>query len=521
MSEDVHVSESPPSTYPIDSDPSNWNSCGIESSEPQNLKVWGRLFPLCAIKNTGVVDLEHDSYTFGRLSSCDVVFSRNMTNDHLQLVSKIHFKITRKQLASVFVVYLEDLSSNGTFVNSRKVGKGRKVPLVNNDLISLAMPPIKVFAFTNCLREQNSQYPEEVLKKYTITMELGAGSCGAVRLAFDKSSGKAFAMKIIRKSAYSNGGLNDPSKIMNEIKILKSLSHPCVIRIEDFFDTPGDCFIVLTLAEGGDLMKCILELQHLSEKESKQIFYQIVLAVQYLHSKGITHRDLKPQNILLVSQGPNSLIKVADFGLSKSLERSQIGIDLPCSGSSQNSENFRVDIMKTICGSPLYVAPEILASNCSNTVGYTRMVDIWSMGVILYVCLSGSPPFLPSSSYEDQDISDSSTLGEGSTRSCSKRRTLQSAILAGDYCFPKRLWGHVTGNSIDLIKGMMTVDPNQRFTHDQILAHLWMQDEEMKFQVHRLMTMHKKRYLRESCGNSGSTSDCTHQPQKRERCLDY
>ncbi|XP_071446457.1 serine/threonine-protein kinase Chk2-like [Hetaerina americana] len=499
MSQDVCVSESPPSTYPIDSDPSNWNSCGPESSEPQNSLVWGRLIPMSAILNNDIIELENDAYTFGRLSSCDIVFFKNMSNDNLQLVSKIHFKLTRVQLASVFVVYLEDMSSNGTYVNCKKIGKGNKVPLTNNDLISLAKPCIEVYAFTNCLREQQSIFPEEIRKKYIITMEIGAGSCGEVRLAFDKGSGKAVAMKIIRKSFFSNGGLNEPSKIMNEIKILRALSHPCVIHIEDCFDTRESCYMILTLAEGGDLMKYILKLQHLSEREGKQIFYQIVLAVQYLHSKGITHRDLKPQNILLVNQGPNTLIKVADFGLSKSFDWSHLGTGFSHSGSS---ERIRCGIMQTICGSPLYVAPEILETRDPNHGGYTHLVDIWSMGVILYVCLSGCPPFLPSSSYEKEDIS-----GEGETRSVNNRRTLQSAILAGDYCFPRRMWNHVTDISIDLIKKMMTVDPKLRITNDRILEHPWMQDEEMKSQVENLMSNEKKRHLHECIGNSGSSND--------------
>lgn len=200
-------------------------------------------------------------------------------------------------------------------------------------------------------------------------------------------------------------------------------------------DTPGAVYIVLELMEGGELFDRIKNRGKLPEKYAKLIFYQVVLAVHYLHSRGITHRDLKPENILLADKSDITIAKVSDFGLSKLVDAETM--------------------MKTFCGTPMYVAPEILS-----TVGrgsYTNQVDVWSLGVILYVCLSGSVPF-----------------------NChNKHMSLQDQIKRGHYSFPESRFSHVSERAIDLIKRMMTVNPKRRITITQIMLHPWLQDRDL------------------------------------------
>ncbi|XP_052871589.1 LOW QUALITY PROTEIN: ovarian-specific serine/threonine-protein kinase Lok-like, partial [Anopheles cruzii] len=161
-----------------------------------------------------------------------------------------------------------------------------------------------------------------------------------------------------------------PQRVMNEVNIMKKLDHPCVIKMHDIFDNPDSVCMVLEYMSG-DLLSRIVKHKKLSEKTNKLFFLQMCHAVGYLHKQGITHRDLKPDNILLLDDRERTLLKQPDFGLSKFVDKNSM--------------------MRTLCGTPLYVAPEILQTNGSGS--YTRKIDIWSMGVVLFTMLSGNVPF--------------------------------------------------------------------------------------------------------------------------------
>lgn len=236
---------------------------------------------------------------------------------------------------------------------------------------------------------------------------------------------------------------------MNEVEILKSLNHPNVIHMEDIVDTEDAMYMILELMQGGDLFNRILQQDRgIPELESKVIFYQIALAVKYLHDQGITHRDIKPENILLNNNDSYPLVKVTDFGLSKIIVNSE---------------------MKTVCGTPLYLAPEILLTRGNST--YTKQIDVWSLGVLLYVLLSGSSPF----NDDDPNLS------------------LNQQIVKGIYHFPKVCFDHVSKDAIDLIKGMLVVNPLRRITSDDILKHKWLnEDGIMKIKVQKLFVDYNK-----------------------------
>ena len=167
-----------------------------------------------------------------------------------------------------------------------------------------------------------------------------------------------------------------------------------------------------------------------------------------MHDQGISHRDLKPENILLCSkENKETLIKVTDFGLSKFFDATTV--------------------LKTFCGTPNYLAPEVLTSKGEGS--YTNKVDNWSLGVILYICLAGYHPF-----NEDGKV------------------PLETQIRKGSYTFPPDYWSSVSKDAIDLVKNLLNVDPDKRFTLDQVLNHKWIKnDKNLKKLAEKIMTGNK------------------------------
>lgn len=257
-------------------------------------------------------------------------------------------------------------------MNGERIGKGRQHALKNNAEISLCVKENKAFVFCDLSEhEEQAQYPLAIRSHYTVTKTLGSGAYGEVKLAFDTASCQPYAVKIIQKRKFSISG-KQAASIATEVDILRRLEHPCVIRVHQVIDTAEAVFMVLDLVEGGELFDKIVSIQRYSEAAAKFLFYQMVLALQYLHSSGISHRDLKPENILLSSaREAETLIKITDFGLSKFVDGAAL--------------------MKTFCGTPNYLAPEVLHSKGDGK--YTNKVDNWSLGVILYIMLVGFPPF--------------------------------------------------------------------------------------------------------------------------------
>ncbi|XP_066459774.1 serine/threonine-protein kinase Chk2 isoform X1 [Eleutherodactylus coqui] len=416
-----------------------------EEVDEKSSNPWGRLWAL----GRGFVnhDCVNDEYIFGRDKLCDYTFDRPIINqmERYKTYSKKHFRIFREVGPGPSpVAYIEDLSGNGTFLNAELIGRRKTLPLMNNAEIAISLPTNKVFLFTDLLTDDQSIYPIEFRQKYIMSKTIGSGACGEVKLAFEKSTCKKVAVKVInkRKFSLSSSCLDQSASVETEIEILKKISHPCIIKIENFIDT-DDCFyIVLELMEGGELFDRILK-SRLKESTVKLYFYQILLAVQHLHDNGIIHRDLKLENVLLSSTNEECCIKVTDFGQSKILGETSL--------------------MRTLCGTPTYLAPEVL--NTAGTGGYSRAVDYWSLGVILFICLSGYPPF--------------------SESNCN--RPLKDQITLGLYNFIPAAWQHVPQPALDLVKKLLVIDPEERLTTKQALEHPWLQDDNMKSFADRLM----------------------------------
>jgi len=256
---------------------------------------------------------------------------------------------------------------------------------------------------------------------YDMKKDLGSGAFSIVKLAVHKKTKETRAVKMIDKDAIKE----KKEMLEREVDILKRIQHPNIIAVVEIYETSRYLYLVMELAIGGELFDSIVSRGKYSEKDAARIVAQVANACAYLHSIGIVHRDLKPENLLLETKDPDSRVKLADFGLSKMMEASSI--------------------LQTACGTPGYVAPEVLLGE-----GYNQEVDVWSTGVIMYILLCGFPPF----------------YAENNSK-------LFEKIMAGTYSFPSPYWDKISSSAKDLIKCMLVVDPKKRYSSAQVLEHAW------------------------------------------------
>ena len=400
-----------------------------------DLNIWGRLLSLH--KSFPSINLIDDEYSLGRGQKCSIRLDSKeiQASKYYLAYSSIHFKLVRDLVKNY--VYIQDLSSNGTFVNGEKIGKNKRRVLDNNAEIALASKTHRVYVYIDNNAVEDSSVPAVVREKYIISKELGRGAYGTVNLCFIRGTCDRFAIKIIAKKHFTVLGAQAQSfnrQIESECAILRRLNHPCIIHVYDVYDTPEAVYIVLELVEGGELFDRIVANGQFDEKTTKFLFRQMCLGVKYLHEQSITHRDLKPENVLLTSPDTTeTLVKITDFGLSRFINETSL--------------------MKTFCGTPNYLAPEILKTHGESS--YDNKVDVWSLGVILYICLVGYPPF--------------SESGSGPT--------LNEQIIQGIYTFPHEFWSEVSESVKDLIRKMMCIDSSKRLTITEVLEHPWLADD--------------------------------------------
>ncbi|KAH9623959.1 hypothetical protein KSS87_016218 [Heliosperma pusillum] len=258
------------------------------------------------------------------------------------------------------------------------------------------------------------------LGKYELGKILGEGNFGKVKFAKNTETGKSFAVKILEKKKILNLKITD--QIKREIATLKVLKHPNIVRLYEVLASKTKIYMVLEYVHGGELFDKIASRGKLPEKEGRRLFQQLVDGVGYCHDKGVFHRDLKLENILIDGKGN---IKVSDFGLSA----------LPQHSGSDG-------LLHTTCGSPNYVAPEILANRGYN--GSTA--DVWSCGVILYVILTGYLPF------DDRNLA-----------------VLYQKITRGDVQIPKWL----SPGAQKMIRKILDPNPVTRLTIAEIKVDEW------------------------------------------------
>ena len=388
--------------------------------------------------------------------SSEVAFGRDashcqMTFPECGVLSRVHCKV----FSLGRDVFLNDISSNGTFLNGKLLGKGKQKVLRSGDTICLVNPhspdSLKYtwkYVPPPSENDETGDGSSNLNNVCVVGKVLGTGNFATVRLGTMKATGEKVAIKIIEKKRFALSQSDFSfQKLYSEVEILRKMNHPNIIRVVDVFDDPKSFTMLLELVSNGDLFDYIVGRcpNPFTELECKQLFIQLVEALIYMHAKGVVHRDLKPENILVAvdpsfvipnPHGENQAnaryipvnrvtLKITDFGLAKF-----------CSEQS---------VMTTMCGTPSYLAPEVLVPQtfgAEKSQGYSWGVDVWSLGVILYIMLSGTPPKDP-----------------------------QKGILP----FPKQ-FDKVTQDAKDLVQLMLRPDPRERGDLKDIVSHSWLRD---------------------------------------------
>ncbi|XP_023037994.1 serine/threonine-protein kinase D2 [Piliocolobus tephrosceles] len=277
-------------------------------------------------------------------------------------------------------------------------------------------------------------FPDEVL---------GSGQFGVVYGGKHRKTGRDVAVKVIDKLRFPT---KQESQLRNEVAILQSLRHPGIVNLECMFETPEKVFVVMEKLHG-DMLEMILssEKGRLPERLTKFLITQILVALRHLHFKNIVHCDLKPENVLLASADPFPQVKLCDFGFARII----------------GEKSFR----RSVVGTPAYLAPEVLLNQ-----GYNRSLDMWSVGVIMYVSLSGTFPF-----NEDEDINDQ----------------IQNAA----FMYPASPWSLISAGAIDLINNLLQVKMRKRYSVDKSLSHPWLQEYQTWLDLRELEGKMGERYI--------------------------
>lgn len=282
--------------------------------------------------------------------------------------------------------------------------------------------------------------------EYTIGGQLGSGSYGIVKSCHHITTGQDRAVKIIEKSKIKN-----MAQFRTEVKILQTLDHPNVIKMFEFFEDDINIYLILEKCEGGELFDRVIEKEFFSEKEAAVLMKHILQAINYCHNNGVCHRDLKPENFIFADKNNDADIKIIDFGLSKIFDPTNQGMAL----------------MKTGCGTPYYISPEVLTHN------YNHMCDMWSAGCILYVLLCGYPPF-----FGDDD------------------REIIEAVRVGEFDFDGEEWEDVSTEAKDLISRLIC-KPEIRLTASESLKHPWIKTlakNSKKEKLNKMDMVHLKKF---------------------------
>lgn len=261
---------------------------------------------------------------------------------------------------------------------------------------------------------------------YSIGPLLGEGAFAQVHLGHDVETNERFAIKIINRQAYE---AREIQFILREVKIMMNIRHENIVDTFDVFDSLHHLYLVIEFMEGGELFDIVADQGHLSEQRASQVMRDIIKGVDYLHSMGIVHCDIKPENILCKNREWPLHVKLCDFGLANFYDKHD----------DQST-------MTAMIGTPGYVAPEVVKRE-----PYGPPVDMWACGVVLYVMLSGRMPF-----YGKDDVQ------------CLRRTA------AGEYTFPDREWSNVSEDAKSLVRALLQIRPETRLTAKAALQHRWL-----------------------------------------------
>lgn len=256
---------------------------------------------------------------------------------------------------------------------------------------------------------------------YELKEELGRGAYSVVRRGVHIETGGLVAVKCVDRKSLEP---DDEASLRSEVAILRKLDHKNIVKCFDFYEEKTMFYLVMEIVAGGELFDRIVKKTHYNEREARDVIVGLVSAIAYCHKLNIVHRDIKPENLLLTSPHNDSEIKIGDFGFATEVTE---------------------DNLRQRCGTPNYVAPEILYDE-----PYGKQVDMWSIGVVTYVLLGGYAPF------------DSDTEAKMFKR-----------IKHCDYQFHPHYWKNVSREAKDFIKRLLVTDPAQRMTAEMAANHPW------------------------------------------------
>uniref|UniRef100_A0A3P9AF97 CaM kinase-like vesicle-associated protein n=1 Tax=Esox lucius TaxID=8010 RepID=A0A3P9AF97_ESOLU len=267
----------------------------------------------------------------------------------------------------------------------------------------------------------------DVTDKYEIGQVLKAKEFCELCLAKDRQTNKVF----VCKKFFKKDGRKVRKAAKNEILILKMVNHPNILQLIDTFETKKEFFIIQELATGGDVFDWILDQGNYTERDASNVIRQVLEAVAYLHSLNIVHRNLKLENLMYYTENNHNKVVLRDFYLSK----------------------FENGSITEPCGTPEYLAPEVVARH-----RYGRPVDCWAVGVIMYILLSGNPPFYDETEEENTDL---------------HNRIIFCRIVAGEFEFDSPYWDDISVPAKELVCRLMEVDQMLRITAADALFHEW------------------------------------------------
>ncbi|KAL1562481.1 Calcium-dependent protein kinase 15 [Salvia divinorum] len=268
---------------------------------------------------------------------------------------------------------------------------------------------------------------EDLKSKYSVGKELGRGQFGVTYMCTEIATGQSYACKSILKRKLASK--TDKQDMKREVDIMQHLSgQHNIVEFKGAFEDRQSVHLIMEVCRGGELFDSIIAQGHYSERAASDLCRQILNVVQNCHFMGVMHRDLKPENFLLSSKDDKATLKATDFGLSVFIEEGKVYRD--------------------IVGSAYYVAPEVLWRS------YGKEIDVWSAGVILYILLSGVPPFWAET-----------------------EKGIFDAILNEEVDFDSQPWPSISNSAKDLVRKMLNKDPKRRITSAQVLEHPWIKGQ--------------------------------------------
>ncbi|XP_078187774.1 MAP kinase-interacting serine/threonine-protein kinase 1 isoform X12 [Callithrix jacchus] len=260
--------------------------------------------------------------------------------------------------------------------------------------------------------------------------------------------------KIIEKQAG-----HSRSRVFREVETLyQCQGNKNILELIEFFEDDTRFYLVFEKLQGGSILAHIQKQKHFNEREASRVVRDVAAALDFLHTKGIAHRDLKPENILCESPEKVSPVKICDFDLGS-------GVKL-----NNSCTPITTPELTTPCGSAEYMAPEVVEVFTDQASFYDKRCDLWSLGVVLYIMLSGYPPFVghcgADCGWDRGEV----------CRVCQDK--LFESIQEGKYEFPDKDWAHISSEAKDLISKLLVRDAKQRLSAAQVLQHPWVQGEQ-------------------------------------------